>query len=104
MAAVLKLLQVALVNICAVTLQIRAEISADMRTFVPIEAEPLQTLVNRCGGFFSVASPVGVLDAQNEFAAVMPGEEPIEQCGARAADMQIARGGRGETDTGFGIH
>src|SRR5260370_3022620 len=104
MAAVLKLLQVALVNICALTLQIRAEISANVQTFVPIKAKPLQTFVNRCGGFFSVASSVGVLDAQNEFADVMSGEEPIEQCGACAADMQIARWRGSETDADFGIH
>ena len=65
MTAVLKLLQVALVNICALTLQIWAKISANVRTFIPIEAEPLQTLVNRCGGFFGVARSISVLDAQN---------------------------------------
>src|SRR5437016_4811061 len=74
MTAVLKLLEVALVNICALTLQIRAEISANVRTLIPIETEPLQTFVNRCGGFFGAASPVRVRDAQNDIAAVMPGE------------------------------
>ena len=39
---------------------------------------------------------VGVLDAQQEPAAVMAGIEPVEQRGAGAADMQIARGRGGE--------
>src|SRR5260370_40657649 len=76
MAAVLKLLQVALVNICALTLQIWAEIAANVRPFIPIEAEPAQTLVDRCCGFFGLTRSVGIFDTQNEFAAAMPGEEP----------------------------
>ena len=38
---ILKFLQVALVKFCALTLQIRSEIAADVRTFVPIQAQPL---------------------------------------------------------------
>ena len=34
------------------------------------------------------AHPVGVLDAQPKAAAVMAREQPIEQCGAGAADVQ----------------
>src|SRR4029453_2563191 len=39
-AAILKLFQIPLVNIGSFALQIRSEISAHMRTFIPIEAEP----------------------------------------------------------------
>ena len=39
-------------------------------------------------------STIGVLDAQDEDAAVPPREEPVEQRRARAADVEIA-GGRG---------
>jgi len=35
----------------------------------------------------------GVLDAQNELAAVMTRKRPREQRGARAADVQVAGGG-----------
>ena len=41
---------------------------------------------------------VGVLDAQQEAAAVMPGEQPVEQRGAGAADMEKAGRRGGETD------
>ena len=43
---------------------------------------------------------VGVLDAEDEGAAVAPREEPVEERGARAADVEVA-GGRGcEADAG----
>src|SRR5438876_12378477 len=72
MTSILKLVEVALVEFCALALQVRSEISAHMRTFVPIETEPLQSFTNSGHAFLGVARPVGVFDAQNEFAAVMP--------------------------------
>jgi hypothetical protein len=42
------------------------------------------------------AGLVGILDPQQELAAVVAGEQPVEQRGARAADMQVARSARGE--------
>src|SRR5438094_2236281 len=104
MAGVLKLFQILLVNIRSFALQIWSEISAHMRTFIPIEAEPAQCFINRGGGFFSIARSIGVLDAQNEFAAVMSREEPIEKGCTCAADVEIASGRGGETDADFGIH
>src|SRR3546814_9702963 len=45
-----------------------------------------------------------VLDPQQEFAAMVAREEPVEQRGAGAADMQIAgrRGGEAGDDVGAG--
>src|SRR5205823_3569372 len=99
-----KLFQIPLVNIRSFALQIRSEISAGMRAFIPIETEPAQPFINRGGGFFSIARSIGVLDAQNEFAAVMSREEPIEKGCTCAADVEIASGRGGETDADFGIH
>src|SRR5262249_58801820 len=49
------------------------------------------------------ALPVGVLDAQAEGALVVPGEQPVEQRRAAAADVQESGGGRGEAnDDGHG--
>ena len=81
-----------LVNVVALALEIRPEIAANLRTFVPIEPEPAQPVVDRRGRFLGVARLVRILDAQDERAAVMPREEPVEQRGARAADVQIAGG------------
>jgi len=49
-------------------------------------------LVNRSRRFLRIARFIGVFDPQNEFAAVMACEEPIEQRGPRAADVQITGG------------
>ena len=61
---------------------------------VPIEAEPAHAVEDRVDRFVRRARLVGVLDPQQELAAVVAGEQPVEQRRARAADMQEA-GGRG---------
>ena len=73
------------------------------RLAVPIEAEPGQPVEDGVDGVGGRTLPVGVLDAQQELAAGVPGIEPVEQSRARAADMQIA-GGRGgkARDDGLG--
>src|SRR2546423_2066161 len=62
---ILKFFQVTLVNLGALTLEVRAEISADMRAFVPINSEPFEALIDRGRGFFGVAFGVGVFDSQD---------------------------------------
>ena len=75
-----------------------------MRAFVPIQPEPMQAVVNRRGSFLRVARFVGIFDAQNKCAAVMPREEPVEERRARAADVQIAGRRWSETDADVGRH
>ena len=55
---------------------------------VPIETEPVHPVEDRVDRFLGRAGPVGVLDPQQELAAVAAGEQPVEQGGARAADMK----------------
>ncbi len=50
------------------------------------------------GPLASRALEVYVLDAKDERALVMPREQPVEQRGARPADMEIAGGGGGKTE------
>ena len=57
---------------------------------VPIEAEPAHAVEDRLDRRLGGAGAVGVLDAEQELATVMAGEEPVEQGGARAADMEEA--------------
>src|SRR6266567_2413148 len=103
-AVVLKLFEVALVKVRAFALQIRPEIAAHVGAFVPIEAEPSQTSVNCRRCFFDLARFVRVFDAENEFAAVMPREEPVKKCRPRPADVEITGRRRGKTDANVGIH
>ena len=67
------------------------------RTLVVFQPEPghaLQDGVHRLGGG---ALEVGVLDAQDEGAAVLARIQPGEQRGARAADVQVTGGARGKS-------
>jgi competence protein ComEC len=65
---------------------------------VPIEAEPAHPVEDRVDRRLGRARAIGILDAQQELAAVMAREQPVEQRRARAADMQIA--GRRRRETG----
>src|SRR5437879_3473279 len=100
-SSVLKLFQIALINFGALALKIRTAISADVRTFVPVNAQPLQAFINRGRGFLGIALGVSVFDSKNQFAAMMVNEEPVKERSARPADVQITGGRRRETDANF---
>src|SRR5215472_18285443 len=89
MTGVLKSFQVMLVKFCAFALQVRAKLATNMRPFVPIQAEPFQTFVNGGHCFLGIALRVSVFNAQHEFASVTPRKQPVEQCRARAANVEI---------------
>ena len=91
LALVPKLLGGLLVQVQALSLGVGAKIAAHLGTLVPVQAQPthgaqdnLRVLVGRAGG-------VGVVDAQDERAAVCTGESPVIDSGAGAADVQLAR-------------
>ena len=56
------------------------------------EPQPIQTFENRSDGTFGRAPAIGIFDPQQELATVVPSEQPVEECGARSTDMQIACG------------
>src|SRR3546814_6703612 len=70
---------------------------------VVVEAKPGEAVEDGIDGFRGRALAIGVLDAQPVAAAVVPGIEPVEQRGARAADVQEAgRRGRKARHDGTG--
>ena len=85
-------------------LKIRPEITANMRTFIPDQPEPVQPVINRGRSFLCIARFIRILDAQNKRPAVMAREEPVEKRRARAADVQITSRRWSETNTNSGIH
>jgi hypothetical protein len=71
---------------------VASEVRALVRDlFIPREAEPFESLEDRTRALVRAARAVRVLDAKQELATVLPGEEPVVECRARAADVQIAR-------------
>ena len=72
----------------------RGKFGLEMGLAVPVEAEPAHPVEDRVDRRLGRARLVGILDAQQELAAMVARVEPVEQGRARAADMEEA-GGRG---------
>ncbi len=70
----------------------RVQLEADVA--VPVEAEPAQRALDLLDGLGHLAARVRVLDPQEDLAAVLTSEQPVEEEGAHAADVEVA-GGRG---------
>src|SRR5438552_1188752 len=75
--------------------------AADFGAFVPIEAEPAEAIENRLQCFADISHLIGVVDAKNELAAVLAGEQPVEKSGADAADVQVASWAGCKTGTDY---
>src|SRR6266571_218524 len=78
-------------------LEIRAIGTADFRAFIPVDTEPAEAVEDRLQRFGSVAFGVGVINAEDELPAHPPCQQPIEQGGADAADVQVPGWARCET-------
>src|SRR5437763_1414602 len=89
----------ALVDFGALALEIGPEISSNVWSFIPIQSEPSQTFVDCRRGFFGITRTIGILDPQNECAAVISGNKPVEQRGAGSADAPITPGRRNTAGT-----
>ena len=86
------------VDLAALALAVRRVGAADLGALVPVEAEPAHHLEQRVVGLLAVAGRVGVLDPEDERAAVVTGEGPVEQGRAGQADVGRAGRGRAEAD------
>ena len=69
------------------------------RLAIPVQTQPLQAFED-VGGVLRLAPfLVGVFDAEQELAALMAGEQPVEHRRAGRADVERAGGAGGETHT-----
>ena len=85
-----------LVEVQALGLRIGAEVAADLGALVPVEPQPAHGAQDDLGVLLGGARGVGIVDAQDEGAAV--GAGPVVDGGAGAADVQLAGGRRREAD------
>ena len=72
------------------------------RVAVPIQPQPLKTVINGIDGLFGGTLAVRILDAQQKSAAgtvfgMVLGEQPVIQCGTRTSDMKKTTGRGCET-------
>ncbi len=98
MALADQLVRVLLVDLAALALPVRAMRTANVRTLVPFDAQPAQRIVDLLLGFTGRAHLIGILDAQDELAAVLSGEAQVEQRDVGSTDVGIA--GRRWRDAG----
>ena len=73
-----------------------APLALAQRPLVPVDAEPAEGVEQRLLGLPRRALAIGVLDAQDQAAAVAAREGPVEQRRADGSDVQRARGARCE--------
>ena len=98
-----QLLHIFFVDVLALALAVRAVIAAEGNAFVEFDAEPCQRLDDIFFGTGHKALAVSIFDAENQFAAMLFGEQIIVEAGANPADMQRTRRRRCKTNTNF-IH
>ena len=101
-----------LASVCGVeieplALSVGADVATGVDALVPGEPEPAQIVLDGGFGGRGRALAVGVLDAQDVGAAVVPRQQPVEERRAGVADVQMAGRTGGEADShrrrsGFG--
>jgi hypothetical protein len=69
---------------------------------IPVQTKPFEALENRAGAVVSAARLVGILDSKQKLAAEFSRIEPVEECRARASDVEVPRWRGGESESGFG--
>ena len=63
-----------------------------IRAFIPVEPQPLQAVDDTVNGCLGRSLFVGIFNAQNQFAVMLPGKQPVEQHCPGPADVKITRG------------
>ncbi len=91
------------IDVQPIALTIRRKGATKIGTFLPIDAEPLQVFEKLVfvAGFATLE--IGVFDAQDHGALRFAGEQPVIECGAGVAHVQLPSGRRREADAYFGI-
>ena len=72
-------------------LTIRTVLATNLDTFGPFEAEPVQVVEDGLLGLARRSLDVGVLDTDDERAALAASHQPIKECRTRVADVQLTR-------------
>ena len=77
-------------------LEIGPERAADLGAFVPVHPHPAEAVEDLLDGLLDVALLVGVVDPEDELAAVVAGEEPVEEGRPDPPDVEEAGRAGGE--------
>src|SRR6185503_20892457 len=64
--------------------------AADIRSLVPVKAQPAQVLENADFGFLRRSLDIGIFDAEDERPVLAVRQEPVEQCRTHIAYVKVA--------------
>ena len=78
-------------------LAVRADGTAGIGAFVPVEPQPPQVLEDALLRLTRRPLAIGVFDAEDEGAAAIAREQPVEQRRPGVADVQLSGGARSKT-------
>ena len=93
-ARIQELLDFAVVNIQAFALEVRTAVAFATRTFVPLQAKPLEVAHQVVQGSLVIAFAVGILNTQIERSAHVLCKKVVVDGGTRTAHMQVTRRAR----------
>ena len=85
------------ITVGSLRLEVGPERPADFRPFVPVDPDPAKTVQDPLDGIIDVPLLVGVVDPKDELAAMMPGQQPVEQSCPHPADVQETGRAGGES-------
>jgi hypothetical protein len=77
------------------------KIGLKIGAFVPVQAQPLQAVDDAFNGFLGGPFHVGIFNPKDELALILSGPEPVQEGGTGTANVEIAGGAGGKTDTHF---
>ena len=95
-AGVQELLDFAVVDVQAFALEVRTAVAFATRTFVPLQAQPLEVAHQVVERSLVVTLAVGIFDTQVERAAHVLCKEIVVDSGTGAAHVEVTRGARGK--------
>jgi hypothetical protein len=81
-------LRVITVDVESLRLTVRAIRPSDVGTFLPVEAQPSEILIDRLFMFTSRTFLIRIFDSKDVCTVVLLREEPREQTSARISDME----------------
>ena len=78
------------IDIRALALLIGAKGTSLVRTFIPVQTKPVQSIINHLAGFFSIPLLVGILNAEDECPSMLAGVEPIKKGGPGSPYVKVS--------------
>ena len=85
-----QLVDVLLVDVLSFGLLVRAVVPADVRTFIPVDPQPVQVFDLRFSPAFNVSGGVSVFDSQNQSPLVVTCKQIVKQSSTRVTNVQVA--------------